>query len=167
MLQTARSALYRGRSERDIAVVIKTPAHHVPTMREMARYQWAFDQAREADQRAVVRHLDLVRFGASVALVTEDFGGASLASLLVPTGFSLGRLLDCALAVATALGRLHASGIVHKDIKPDNIIVRADGSDLRLIDLDVSTNLRREIVATRDPRDFDQLPEATKRSSAK
>lgn len=148
MLQTARSALYRGRAENDLAVVIKTPAHNVPTMREIARYQWAFDQAREADQRAVVRHLDLVRFGASVALVTEDFGGASLASLLVPTGFSLGRLLDCALAVATALGRLHASGIVHKDIKPDNIIVRADGSDLRLIDLDISTNLRREIVAT-------------------
>lgn len=147
MLQTARSALYRGRGEQDIAVVIKTPAHNVPSMREIARYQWAFDQAREADQRAVVRHLDLVRFGASVALVTEDFGGTSLASLLVPAGFSLGRLLDCALAVATALGRLHASGIIHKDIKPANIIVRPDGSDLRLIDLDISTKLRREIVA--------------------
>ena len=148
MFQTARSALYRGRSEQDIAVVIKTPAHNVPTMREIARYQWAFDQAREADQRAVVRHLDLVRFGASVALVTEDYGGTSLASLLVPAGFTLGRLLDSALAVATALGRLHASGIVHKDIKPHNIIVRADGSDLRLIDFHISTNLRRETIAT-------------------
>ena len=147
ILRTARAALYRGRGEHDLAVVIKTPAQDVPTARELARYQWAYDQALEADQRAVVRHLDLVRFGPSVALVTEDFGGIPLSKLVVPGGLPLARLLDVALALATAVGRLHLSGVVHKDIKPANIIVRPDGSDPRLADLEISTNLRREIVA--------------------
>jgi predicted ATPase/class 3 adenylate cyclase len=148
ILRTARAALYRGRDEHDLAVVIKTPAQDVPTARELARYQWAYDQALEADPRAVVRHIGLVRFGPSVALVTEDSGGIPLSKLLVPGGLPLARLLDVALALATAVGRLHLSGIIHKDIKPANIIVRPDGSDPRLADLEISTNLRREIVAT-------------------
>jgi predicted ATPase/class 3 adenylate cyclase len=154
IFQSVRSALYRGRSAGDVAVIIKTPASKIPTTREIARYQWAFDQAREADQRAVVPHLELVRLGASVALVTEDFGGASLAGLVRPGGLALGRLLDLALALTTAVGRLHISGIVHKDIKPANIIVRPDSSDLRLVDLDISTNLRREVV---DAVSLDQI----------
>jgi predicted ATPase/class 3 adenylate cyclase len=147
IIRTARSALYRGRGAHDLAVIIKTPARDVPTTRELARYQWAYDQAAAADARAVVRHLDLVRFGPSVALVTEDFG-IPLSKLLVPGGLPLGRLLDVALALATALGRLHLSGIVHKDVKPANVIVRPDCSDPRLADLEISTNLRREVVAT-------------------
>src|SRR6188768_1336896 len=118
ILRTARAALYRGRGEQNLAVIIKTPAQDVPTTRELARYQWAYDQALEADSRAVVRHLALVRFGPSVALVTEDSGGIPLSKLLVLGGLPLGRLLDVALALATALGRLHLSGIVHKDVKP-------------------------------------------------
>jgi predicted ATPase/class 3 adenylate cyclase len=148
ILRTARTALYRGRGEGDVAVVIKTPAQDVPTVRELARYQWAYDQALEADPRAVVRHIGLVRFGPSVALIIEDLGGIPLRNLIVPGGLPLARLLHLALGIATALGRLHLSGIVHKDIKPANIIVRADGADPRLTDLEVSTNLRREIVGT-------------------
>ncbi len=147
ILRTARAALYRGRGQHDLAVIIKTPAQDVPTTRELARYQWAYDQALEADPHAVVRHIGLVRFGPSVALVTEDSGGIPLSNLLVPGGLPLARLLDVTLALATAVGRLHLSGIVHKDIKPANIIVRPDGSDPRLADLEISTNLRREIVA--------------------
>jgi predicted ATPase/class 3 adenylate cyclase len=148
ILRTARAALYRGRGEGDVAVVIKTPALDVPTVRELARYQWAYDQALEADPRAVVRHIGLVRFGPSVALIVEDFGGVPLRNLIVPGGLPLARLLDLSLAMATAVGRLHLSGIVHKDIKPENIIVRADGADPRLTDFEISTNLRREIVGT-------------------
>jgi predicted ATPase len=148
ILRTARAALYRGRGEGDVAVVIKTPALDVPTVRELARYQWAYDQALEADPRAVVRHIGLVRFGPSVALIVEDFGGVPLRNLIVPGGLPLARLLDLSLAMATAVGRLHLSGIVHKDIKPENIIVRAGGADPRLTDFEISTNLRREIVGT-------------------
>ena len=52
IIRTARAALYRGRGEHNLAVIIKTPAQDVPTTRELARYQWAYDQALEADPRA-------------------------------------------------------------------------------------------------------------------
>ena len=37
---------------------------------------------------------------------------------------------------------------MHKDVKPGNVIVRQDGADPRLVDLEISANLRREIVGT-------------------
>lgn len=152
--QTARTTLYAGRDPNDVAVVIKTPTQAVPSVREIARYRWAFDQAQDADRRAVVRHLELMRHGASVAMVVEDIGGVSLAGLVAPAGLALGRLLDLAVELATLLGRLHLSGIVHKDIKPSNILVLPDGTDPRLVDLSVSTNLRREMAG---PLSLDQV----------
>ena len=70
--QTARTTLYAGRDPHDVAVVIKTPTQAVPSVREIARYRWAFEQAQDADRRAIVRHLELMRHGASVAMVVEE-----------------------------------------------------------------------------------------------
>src|SRR5260370_37380789 len=121
--QTQRTSVYRAIGAGDVRVVIKTPTGENPTPREIARYQWAFDLARDADLRAVVRHVDLVRYGASVALVMEDLAGVPLAALVPAQGFALARWLDLSTALATALGRFHASMLVHKDLSPHNVIV--------------------------------------------
>ena len=145
--RTERSSVYRGVGAGGERVIIKTPTSDNPSPREIARYQWAFDLAKEADARAVVRHLALLRVGASVALVMEDQGGAPLATLLPKSGFSLTRWLDLSASLASALGRLHASGVVHRDINPNNVVVSPDGTAVSLIDLGSSTRLRRNTVA--------------------
>ena len=144
--QTPRSSVYRGVGPGDAPVVIKTPTSPNPTPRELARYQWAFELAADADERAVVRHIELVRSGASVALVTEDLAGVPLATLVSAPGMPLARWLEMAALLATALGRLHACGLVHKDVNPNNVIVLPAGAGVRLIDLGISMRLRRELV---------------------
>ena len=91
---------------------------------------------REARIGGEIRHPNLVRIHDSGAL---DDGRCYLAMELVP-GRSLGEVLRdegklaparaeaLARDVASALVALHAAGIVHRDVKPENILVRPDGS---------------------------------------
>jgi serine/threonine protein kinase/tetratricopeptide (TPR) repeat protein len=65
---------------------------------------------------------DDVRF-----LTMELVEGESLADLMRPGGLPLTRVLDTAIAIADALAAAHERGVVHRDLKPDNVMVTRDG----------------------------------------
>ena len=59
-------------------------------------------------------------------IVQEYIEGQTLRALLADR-FHLPRLVEIGIQIARALAAAHAAGIVHHDIKPENIMVRADG----------------------------------------
>lgn len=60
-------------------------------------------------------------------IATEYIQGETLKSRLETESLSLKSILEIALQVVSALDAAHSAGIVHRDIKPDNIMVRRDG----------------------------------------
>ena len=89
---------------------------------------------RETEALTRLDHPNIVR----IHHVGEDRGvhyyamdfveGRSLAALLsAGERFSIERTLDLAIHVAGALGHAHRAGIVHRDIKPGNILIGSDG----------------------------------------
>ena len=78
----------------------------------------------ELDEAWAVRPLELVREGGRTMLVLEDPGGEPLDRLL-GAPMEMGRFLRLAIGIAAALGKLHQRGLIHKDIKPANILVNA------------------------------------------
>ncbi|MEI9948882.1 MAG: AAA family ATPase [Pseudomonadota bacterium] len=58
-------------------------------------------------------------------------------------GLDLTRFLRIASALARALGQMHRQGLVHKDLKPDNVLVDQLGH-VRLTGFGISSRLRRE-----------------------
>jgi Serine/threonine protein kinase len=60
-------------------------------------------------------------------LATEYVEGQTLRQRMASARMPLGQTLDVAIQVASALAAAHQAGIIHRDIKPDNIMVRADG----------------------------------------
>jgi serine/threonine-protein kinase len=79
-------------------------------------------------------------------IVMELVSGTSLRALLGRDGPTLAVRVRWLATIARALGAAHALGLVHRDVKPDNVLVRADGQ-LKVLDFGVA----RQTVQAHDP----------------
>ena len=84
------------------------------------------DEARalcRVEHPSVVRFFQLVEEGSVLGLAMELVRGVSLGMRLETGGsFDLDTVLGLGAAVASALAAVHAAGLVHRDVKPDNIV---------------------------------------------
>ena len=60
-------------------------------------------------------------------IATEYIDGQTLRHKIAGTPLEIREILDISIQVASALEEAHAAGIVHRDIKPDNIMIRRNG----------------------------------------
>src|ERR1700738_3351091 len=94
--------------------------HPVPAILERLEHEYALRDELDSDWAA--RPLTLVRRERRPRLIREDPGGEPLDRLLGQP-LELNRFLRFAAGLAAALGKLHRQGLIHKDIKPANILV--------------------------------------------
>ena len=90
----------------------------------------------------MTRARGLEEVGGALTLVLEDDGGVSLASLLGQRRMTPAEVIDTGLELATTLAEVHRHGVIHKDIKPRNIIVDKGGRT-HLIDFGIATRIPR------------------------
>ena len=104
------------------AVLVVQPAAEYPSPSSLYRLAHEYELKDELDRAWAVRPLELVRDGGRTMLVLEDPGGEPLDGLLGGP-MEVERFLRLAIGIAVALGKLHRQGLMHKDIKPANILV--------------------------------------------
>ena len=75
----------------------------------------------------------------SYVLIMEDFGGISLQQYRQENILSLGEVLAIGVQLATILHDLHQARIIHKDLKPANILIHPQSKDVRLIDFSIAS----------------------------
>jgi eukaryotic-like serine/threonine-protein kinase len=104
---------------------------------------------REARSAAALQHPNIVTIHSVEEtegipfLTMELVEGTTLADLIPPGGMELDRLLEIAIQVADALAAAHERGIVHRDIKPRNLMVSGDGR-VKVLDFGIAKTLPAE-----------------------
>jgi serine/threonine protein kinase len=84
--------------------------------------------AREIQDPHLVRMLDAGEEDDRLFLVLEYVGGGSLADRLANGPLGLDETVRVVSEVAAGLDTLHRGGIVHRDVKPSNVLLRENGS---------------------------------------
>jgi PAS domain S-box-containing protein len=124
-------------------VLVVLPAAEHPTRDSLDRLRHEYALSDDLDDAWAVRPLELVHERGRTMLVLKDPGGEPLDRLL-GSPVEVGRFLRLAVALSGALGRLHQRGLVHKDIKPTNILVDSATGQVWLTGFGIASRLPRE-----------------------
>jgi PAS domain S-box-containing protein len=125
------------------AVLVVLPAAEHPSPSSLDRLAHEYGLMEELDGAWAVRPLEFVREGGRTMLVLEDPGGEPLDGLL-GRPMEVERFLRLAIGIAVALGKLHRQGLVHKDIKPANILVNGATGVVKFTGFGIASRLPRE-----------------------
>src|ERR1043166_3843853 len=128
--------------KRRAVLMVLSAAEH-PSRSSLERLTHEYELKDELDEAWAARPLDLVRDAGRTMLVLEDAGGEPLDRLL-GAPIDVGHFLRMAIAIVVVLGKVHQRGIVHKDIKPANILINGATGEVRLTGFGIASRLARE-----------------------
>ncbi|MBN3870027.1 ATP-binding sensor histidine kinase [Nostoc sp. JL33] len=161
----SKTLVYRGiREEDQKSVVLKFMRNEYPTFAEIAQFRNQYIITKNLDHPGIVKTYSLENYRNSYVLVMEDFGGISLQDWRLEDDgkkenwLSLNEFFHIAIKIASTFEGLHrdAEGgvrlrIIHKDIKPANILINPTTDEIKLIDFSIASLLPREIQFLTNP----------------
>lgn len=132
-------------------VVIKFLQRAYPTFQELLQFRNQYTIASNLQMTGIVRPKSLEVYGNSYALVMEDVGGISLKTLMQSRSLTVHETLVIALQLTDILYDFSRNRIIHKDIKPANILICPDNQQIKVIDFSLASLLPRETEAIKHP----------------
>ncbi|MCW5313645.1 AAA family ATPase [Nostoc sp. KVJ3] len=152
----SRTLVYRAERETDQkSVVIKLMKTAYPNFSELLQFRNQFTIAKNLNLPGIIQTYSLEPYQNGYALVMEDFGGISLKDYLTSdqTRYiaSLEEFLQIAIALCNTLDILICHRVIHKDIKPANILIHPQTKEVKLIDFSIASLLPRETQILMSP----------------
>ena len=143
--------LYRGRRQGCASqILVLSPVAEHPTPESLKRLEHECSFREELDSRWAARPIAMVRHWDRPVLALEDSGGAPLDQLLGHP-LDLASSLRLAIGLSSAIDHLHQRGIIHKDIKPANVLVNSVTGQCWLLGFGIASRLPRERQSAEPP----------------
>jgi PAS domain S-box-containing protein len=143
----AEFTLYRARQHGNPSpILVVAPTAEQPLPESLRRLEHEYSLEAELEPAWAAKPLALTRHEGRTILVLADPGGEPLDRVLErdrERPLDLARLLRLAINLATALGHAHQRGLMHKDIKPENVLVD-DAGHVWLTGFGLASRLPRE-----------------------
>jgi serine/threonine-protein kinase len=102
------------------------------------------------DHPGIVRVHEVVRLGADLLLVMENVPGTDLRRTLAGGMPPADAALRYVSEIAAALDHAHERGVVHRDVKPSNVLIGPDGA-VKVSDFGLATLLERQALSRTGP----------------
>jgi predicted ATPase/signal transduction histidine kinase len=150
-----RTLVYRGTRLWDQKpVAIKVLRNEYPSFSELLHFRNQYTIAKNLNLPGIIQTYSLEAYRNSYALIVEDFGGISLKEWTgkgktVP---SLVEFFQIAIDLSNTLDILYRHRIIHKDIKPANILINPETKKVKLIDFSIASLLPRETQMLMSPK---------------
>ena len=134
---------------RSAALAVLPAAEYAPQA-VLDRLAHEYELRDELDAAWAARPLALISERARTALLLEDSGGEPL-DRFIGAPMKVERFLRLAIGIVAALAKAHQRGLVHKDVKPANILVNCADGLTRLTGFGIASRVPRERQAPEPP----------------
>ncbi|MCB1178232.1 MAG: serine/threonine-protein kinase PknK, partial [Leptospiraceae bacterium] len=125
-------------------VTLKTFSQDPLTDYEASKLKQEFEISDYLSFPGIIQVQELETYRNLPVIVSEYFEGISLKEFILFRNLNLKDFLKISIELAQTIGEIHDRGVIHKDIKPSNIIVSKDLSIIKVTDFGISTRLRLE-----------------------
>ncbi|MCK5715944.1 MAG: AAA family ATPase [Thiomargarita sp.] len=152
--ESAETIVYRGyRTQDNQPVIIKGLQKDSLDPKKIAQFHHEYDITKDLNLQSIVKSYALLKHQNSVVLIFEDIKGDSLREVIQKQHIDLTTFLHIAIKLAKCLGELHANNIIHKDIKPANIIINLQTRQVKLTDFSIASRITSE-TQTKTPQNL-------------
>ncbi|MGL5059739.1 MAG: ATP-binding protein, partial [Microcoleus sp.] len=148
----SQTLVYRGRRQSDRQpAVIKQLNNPYPSFSQLLQFRNQYTITKNLEISGIIRPYSLESVGNSYALVMEDCGSISLRDYTRDRTLAIAQVLEIAVQVAQTLHELHQNRVIHKDIKPANILIHPETKQVKLIDFSIASLLPKETQEIKNP----------------
>ncbi len=151
--QGKKSLVYRAQNISDNQpVILKLLRSEYPSFHELIQFRHQYTITQNLNLAGVVQPLALENYRNSLILVMADEGYISLDEYTKKDNYlSLSQCLNIGIKLAEILAGLYHHRIIHKDIKPANILIHPATLDIQLIDFSIASVLPKETQILKNP----------------
>lgn len=149
---SSRTLVYRALQDLEQRpVVIKVMRQVYPSFSELVQFRHQYAITKTIDSSGIIRSLKLDNYQNGYFLVMEDCQSISLRDYCHQQRLTLNKVLEIAIQIAEILQHLHQNSIIHKDIKPANILIHPETQQVKLIDFSIASLLPKETQEIQNP----------------
>lgn len=141
-----KTLVYRAIRQKDQqSVILKLMRNEDPNFTEINQFHNQYTITQNLEIPGIVKPINLEKYHNRYVIVMEDFGGIALNLWQQEEqkkgnySVSLSEFFGIAIEISATLERLHHHRIIHKDIKPANILIHPITGKTRIIDFSIFT----------------------------
>ncbi|MCJ8008840.1 AAA family ATPase [Lederbergia wuyishanensis] len=127
-----------------ISVLIKKLVKEDLNPQEFATVKHEYNMTKDLNVKGILKPIRLESYWNKLYFIAESFQGVSLSSYMKRNLIDIKQFLHIAIKLTTIIEDLHLCHIIHKNIQPENILVRERASEIKMTGFYHAALLKRE-----------------------